>query len=91
VSDIHLNLNGEPLVVTERDMIELHAVAQSPGWPTVKRLLRAMEAGTRRTLEDAETPMEQIRALQGRLSVVTDVADLLDKGVLQWVQSQRKD
>ena len=86
---ITLNLNGETLDLSERDMVELHSLTNHPGYPILKRALAAMETGTRRNLEDPETSLEQIRALQGRLSVVTDVKDLLDVGILAWVQSRK--
>lgn len=89
--DITLTLNEAQVQLTPREMFELNVLAATPGWDILKKILEVMERGTRRELENTATPLDSIRHLQGRLSVATDLRDLLDDGVPRWIAAMRKD
>jgi len=88
---ITLTLNEAQVELSPREMSELYTLANSPGWDILKKILEVLERGTRRELENGTTPLDNIRHLQGRLSVATDLRDLLDDGVPRWIAAMRKD
>ena len=88
---IRLNINGEVVELSPRDMVDLRQLRDQAGYTTLLRIMESMVAGTRRELEDPTTDLEHVRALQGRLAVARDLRDLLEDGVERWYQAMRKE
>ena len=90
MSTITLNLNAATMELTASEMEELYALTQLPGWSILQRLMDAIDEGTRLELEDASTPLDSIRGLQGRLGVAKDLRSLLNEGVPKWIKAMRE-
>jgi len=88
---ITLNLYGQTCDVTAEDAQALADVAVGPGWDVLLRVLAGFLGGTRGALENPQTPLDEIRALQGRLQVVTDLERLLREQLPAVLEALRKD
>jgi hypothetical protein len=82
-----INLSGQTLQLYERECLELKQLGDMPGWDILIRCLDEIEKGTRDGLEDVDTPLEHIRALQGRLGVAKDLTKIVRELMPQVLQA----
>lgn len=76
---VRLNVNGELVELAAEKVKWLTDLPNHPGWEVLTDLLAQMEEGTRNALESVDQPLDTIRGLQGRLSVVRDVRRLVER------------
>jgi hypothetical protein len=74
---IELTLNGVIREISPLQARSLVVLTEQPGWDLLLDMIEDMLTGTREALASAETPLEQIRQLQGRLSIVPDLLRLM--------------
>lgn len=80
-------MGGHDIVMTKADAERLQGLVDHPGYPVMLKLLHGIDQGTRNALGSVETPLDNIRQLQGRLSVVADVRGWLEVEIPTWLQS----
>jgi hypothetical protein len=75
---ITLNLNGTEKDVTLREAEYLKDLTEQYGWEILSGLLFDLEQAQAAVLADVQTPLDDVRYFQGRLSVVGDVRKIVE-------------
>lgn len=83
---IRLNVNGQFHEYPRDEIVRLVDLRNHPGWEVFVGLLARMDAGTREALESPDQPLDTIRGLQGRLSVVRDLRRMVEDDLPQYLR-----
>jgi len=91
MSTIDLNINGRKVKEPVERVVNLVDLRNHPGWTVFTDLLAHMDAGTRETLESPEQPLDTVRVLQGRLSVVRDIRRMVEDDLPNYLKAMSKE